>query len=218
MAELRTEEEQIQAIKDWWKKNGSSLLIGIGAALAIVFGWQTWQNHQQTQRTEAASQFANLLNAFSDQSDDNSGETVAFVAGNLKEEFSDSAYAVYGMLLLARQQLMDQGDAGAAVESLQWAQSRIDDGTALSFVISNRLARAQFAAEQYDEALATLDAAGDNQAFASIYAELRGDILLAKGDREGAREAYLAAREQSQQGRSGVLELKLSDLGVQGGA
>lgn len=218
MAEMRTEEEQIQAIKDWWKKNGSSLLIGIGAALAIVFGWQTWQNHQQTQRTEAASQFANLLNAYGDETGENSGETVAFVAGNLKEEFSDSAYAVYGMLLLARQQLMDEGDAEAAVESLQWAQGKIDDGSALSFVIRNRLARAQFAAEQYDEALATLDAAGDNEAFASIYAELRGDILLAKGDREGAREAYLAAREQSQQGRSGVLELKLSDLGVKGGA
>ena len=48
MAELRTEEEQVQAIKDWWKNNGSSLLIGIGAALAIVFGWQAWQNHQAT--------------------------------------------------------------------------------------------------------------------------------------------------------------------------
>ena len=67
MAELRTEEEQIQAIKDWWKKNGSSLLIGIGAALAIVFGWQAWQNSQAQQRTEAANQFANLLNAFSDK-------------------------------------------------------------------------------------------------------------------------------------------------------
>ena len=29
MAEMRTEEEQIEAIKQWWKKNGSSLLIGI---------------------------------------------------------------------------------------------------------------------------------------------------------------------------------------------
>ena len=87
MAELRTEEEQIQAIKDWWKKNGSSLLIGIGAALAIVFGWQAWQNHQAQQRTEAANQFANLLNAFSDQADETSGETVAFVAQTLREDF-----------------------------------------------------------------------------------------------------------------------------------
>ena len=85
MAELRTEEEQVQAIKDWWKNNGSSLLIGIGAALAIVFGWQAWQNHQAQQRAEAANQFANLLNAFS-SADDESADTVGFVAETLRDE------------------------------------------------------------------------------------------------------------------------------------
>ncbi|WP_417531345.1 YfgM family protein [Marinobacter lipolyticus] len=218
MAEMRTEEEQVQAIKDWWKKNGSSLLLGIGAALAIVFGWQAWQNHQMQQRTEAANQFANLLNAYSDQSDEQSGETVAYVASKLQNEYADSAYAAYGMLILARQQLLDEGDTDAAIASLEWASANVEEGSALSYVIRSRLARAQFAAEQYDTALNTLDGAGDNESFAAIYSELRGDILLAKGDRDGAREAYLAAREQSQQGRSGVLELKLSDLGVQGGA
>ena len=95
MAELRTEEEQVQAIKDWWKNNGSSLLIGIGAALAIVFGWQAWQNHQAQQRAEAANQFANLLNAFS-SADEESADTVGFVAETLRDEHGDSAYAIYG--------------------------------------------------------------------------------------------------------------------------
>ncbi|WP_286222615.1 YfgM family protein [Marinobacter apostichopi] len=213
MAELRTEEEQVQAIKDWWKKNGSSLLIGIGAALAIVFGWQAWQNHEAQQRTEAANQFANLLNAFSDQADENSGETVAFVAQTLRNDYADSAYAVYGNLLLARQQLMD-GESEAAVESLEWALEKSGEQQALTLVVRSRLARAQFDAGQYDEALATIDEAADADSFNAIFSELRGDILLAQGDRDGARDAYLAAREQSQQGRSGILELKLSDLGV----
>lgn len=214
MAELHTEEEQIQAIKDWWKKNGSSLLIGIGAALAIVFGWQAWQNNQAQQRTEAANQFANLLNAFSSQADETSGETVAFVAKTLREDYTDSAYAIYGNLILARQQLMESDDPTAAIESLQWALDKTGDQQALKLVVRNRLARAQFAAGQYDDALATIEAAASADAFDAILTELRGDILLAQGDREGAREAYLAAREQSQQGRSGILELKLSDLGV----
>ncbi|WP_203300939.1 YfgM family protein [Marinobacter sediminum] len=213
MAELRTEEEQVQAIKDWWKKNGSSLLIGIGAALAIVFGWQAWQNHEAQQRTEAANQFANLLNAFSDQADETSGETVAFVAQTLRDDYTDSAYAVYGNLLLARQQLMD-GESEAAVESLEWALEKSGEQQALTLVVRSRLARAQFDAGQYDEALATIDEAADADSFNAIFSELRGDILLAQGDRDGARDAYLAAREQSQQGRSGILELKLSDLGV----
>ncbi len=218
MAELRTEEEQIQAIKDWWKKNGSSLLIGIGAALAIVFGWQAWQNYEAQQRTEAANQFANLLNAFSDQSDEQSGETVAFVAETLRNDYTDSAYAIYGNLILARQQMMQQEDPEAAIESLKWALEKTGEHEALALVVRNRLARAQFSAGQYDDALATIDAAGSADAFDAIFSELRGDILLAQGDRDGAREAYLAAREQRQQGRSGVLELKLADLGVGEGA
>lgn len=214
MAELRTEEEQIQAIKDWWKRNGSSLLIGIAAALAIVFGWQAWQNHQAQQRTEAANQFANLLNAFSNQADETSGETVAFVAKTLREDYADSAYAVYGNLILARQQLMNESDAEAAIDSLKWALEKAGENKALALVVRNRLARAQFSAGQYNEAISTIDAAGNGDAFDAIFSELRGDILLAQGNRDGARDAYLSAREQSQQGRSGVLELKLADLGV----
>ncbi|MBQ0833814.1 tetratricopeptide repeat protein [Marinobacter sp.] len=217
MAELNTEEEQVQAIKDWWKRNGSSLLIGIGAALAIVFGWQAWQNHQDQQRTEAANQFATLLNAFGNEADETSGETVAFVAKTLRDDYTDSTYAVYGNLVLARQQLIEENDAEAAIASLQWALEKAGEHKALAMVVRNRLARAQFSAERYDDALATIDAAGSLEsadAFAAIFSELRGDILLAQGDEKGAMDAYLAAREQSQQGRSGILELKLSDLGV----
>ncbi|MCD1630389.1 MULTISPECIES: YfgM family protein [Marinobacter] len=218
MAELRTEEEQIQAIKDWWKKNGSSLLIGIGAALAIVFGWQAWQNHQAQQRAEAANQFATLLNAFADESDENASETVAFVAETLRNDYGKSAYAIYGNLVLARQQMMVDGNAEAAIDSLNWALDKAADYPALSLVVRNRLARAQFAAERYDDALATLDGAANADAFAGVFSELRGDILLAQGDTDGARDAYITAREQNQQGRSGILELKLSDLGVGEGA
>jgi len=217
MAELRTEDEQVQAIKDWWKRNGSSLLIGIGAALAIVFGWQAWQNHQDQQRAEAANQFATLLNAFANEADDTSGETVAFIANTLREDYTDSAYAVYGNLILARQQLVEENDSEAAIGSLQWALEKAGEHKALELVVRNRLARAQFSAERHEDALATIDGAGSLEnadAFAAIFSELRGDILLSQGDEKGARDAYLAAREQSQQGRSGILELKLSDLGV----
>lgn len=218
MADMRTDEEQVQAIKDWWKKNGSSLLIGIGAALAIVFGWQAWQNHQMDQRTQAASRFADLMNAYSDQPDDKRAETVSYLAGELRKDFEGSAYASYGMLILARQQMMEEKDPEAAIESLRWAQSHAAEQGPLALVIRNRLARAQFAAGQLDEALATLEGAENPGTFKPLFSELRGDILLAKGDRDGAREAYLAARSESSTGRSGVLELKLSDLGVGEGA
>lgn len=213
MAELRTEEEQIQAIKNWWKNNGSSLLIGIGAALAIVFGWQAWQQHQSDQRSAAAAEFASLLNAFS-EGDENSAETVNYLAGQLREEFGESAYAVYGNLILAQQQLTQQDDAAAAVESLKWAHERVSESAALELIIRSRLARAQMASDQLDDALATVRGATNPGSFKALLAELEGDILLAKGDREAAGTAYLVAREESRTGRNGVLELKLADLGI----
>lgn len=217
MAELRTDEEQVEAIKQWWKNNGSSLLIGIGAALAIVFGWQAWQNQQAQQRTEAASQFVTLMNAFGTE-DETSADTVAFVAKTLRDEHADSAYAVYANLMLARVQLMQNSDADGAVESLQWALNKAAETQPLALVVRSRLAQAQMALDDYDAALATIDGAKDSDAFGAMFAELRGDILLAKGDQEGAREAYLAAREQGEENRSGVLQLKLADLGVGGDA
>ncbi|HTN35387.1 MAG TPA: tetratricopeptide repeat protein [Marinobacter sp.] len=222
MSEMRTEEEQIQAIKDWWKENGSSLLIGIGAALAIIFGWQAWQNYQTEQHTAAANEFVTLLSAHSGQDGETNKErteTVAFVAQKLRDNYSGSAYAIYGNLILAQQQLQD-GDATSAIESLKWAQEKAGDHKALSLVVRNRLARAQFSAEHYDDALATIGGVSDGGAFSPIFSELKGDILLAKGDKDGARKAYLAAREQqAQQGQQGgVLGLKLADLGVGGDA
>jgi predicted negative regulator of RcsB-dependent stress response len=217
MAELRTDEEQVEAIKQWWKNNGSSLLIGIGAALAIVFGWQAWQNHQAQQRTEAANQFVTLMNAFGTE-DETSADTVAFVARTLRDDHADSAYAVYANLMLARVQLMQNSDTEGAVESLQWALEKAVDTQPLALVVRSRLAQAQMALEDYDAALATIDGAKDSDAFGAIFAELRGDILLAKGDQNGARDAYLTAREQGEENRSGVLQLKLADLGVGGDA
>lgn len=214
MAELRTEEEQIEAIKNWWKKNGSSLLIGIGAALAIVFGWQTWQGQQAENRSQAASQFANLLNALGESNEDERTETIRYVAAGLQDDFEDSAYAVYGTLILAQQQLMDEGDTEAAEASLKWAHARVQEGSPLELVVRSRLAQTQLSAGRYDEALETLRSAGDTGAFAAIYAELEGDILLASGEKQAAREAYRTAQSATLNGRNGVLELKLSDLAI----
>ena len=40
MDPYHTEEDQVRAIRQWWERNGSSTLTGVGLALAIVFGSQ----------------------------------------------------------------------------------------------------------------------------------------------------------------------------------
>lgn len=214
MAEMRTEEEQIEAIKDWWKKNGTALLVGVAAALAIVFGWQAWQSQQAETRSQAAAQFANLLSALNEPEAEQRQETVTYLARELREEFDGSAYAIYGSLILAQQQLVEQDDAAAAVDSLKWALEHVEAGGPVAPVVRHRLAQAQFAAGEPDAALATLRETDVAPAYAALFAELEGDILLAQGDRDGAREAYRNAREAMGDRVSGLLELKMADLAI----
>lgn len=214
MAEMRTEEEQIEAIKHWWKRNGTSLLIGIGAALIIVFGWQAWQNRQAEQRTLAASEFASLLSALNTDDKEKRMDTVKYTVSQLQDKYEDSAYALYGTLILAKQQLLEQDKADAAIESLKWAQSRVEEGSALAPIVRHRLAQAELSAGKYDDALSTVRGASKSDSFDAMFAELEGDILMAKGDREGAVAAYRKASEANSMNRNGVLELKMSDLAI----
>ena len=217
MADLRTEEEQIEVIKRWWKKNGSSLLLGIALALAIVFGWQAWQSHQANQKAQAAADFGRLIQQATTASSDEDRESVSYLADKVREDHSGTAYAVYAMLIQANQRMMADNDPAAAAESLQWALDQTDAGSALSLIVRSRLARAQYGAGNYDAALATVRGATDPGEFAGLLAELEGDILVASGDKAGAEEAYRRASDIG--GDSiGILRQKLASLGVGGDA
>ena len=75
-----------------------------------------------------------------------------------------------------------------------------------------RLARVQLALNKPDEALKTLNAV-DPGAFAARYAQVRGDVLMAKGDRAGALKEYRAARESTGETvDTGLLDLKIGEL------
>lgn len=218
MAELRTEEEQVEAIKNWFRQNGTSLLIGIGAALAIVFGWQAWQTHQANEQASAANAFNRLLETSSQQASDENRETVRYLGEQLRSDYPKTPYAIYASLLLASEQMMKENDPAAARDSLSWALDRVESGSPLELLVRSRLARAQFAEGDHEAALATLRSASDTGAFTGLIAELEGDILMASGDQRGAREAYLRAREAAGSEGLGLLQLKLADLGIGGDA
>lgn len=211
--EMKTEEEQIAAIKQWWKNNGSALIIGIVAALAIVFGWQAWQSHQAEQRSAASNEYQQLLVAANQTDSDESGKTISYIAGKLQDEYGSSPYAIYGTLILANHQFGKKNDPEAAVESLKWVQSKVEDG-ALSLLVRERLTRAQFAAGNPDDALDTLGNVGDAGSYKALFAELKGDILSDQGDTNGAKDAYLTARKASGDNQNPILELKMSDLAI----
>ena len=73
------------------------------------------------------------------------------------------------------------------------------------------------ALKEDEEALQLVDSAGPDMVapYRALYAELKGDILMALGRQEQARSAYEQARTAGDT-PSPLLELKLQDLGSAG--
>ena len=103
--ELRTEEEQVEAIKNWWNENGKSLIITVVVVLAGYFGWNGYQENQRTQGEAAASMYQQLMSKatkpLTEQTEADKTE-LETVAAQLKTDYPDSLYAQFASLYLAK--------------------------------------------------------------------------------------------------------------------
>jgi predicted negative regulator of RcsB-dependent stress response len=61
-----TEEEQVEALKRWWKENGTSTIVGLALGIAIILGWNYWQGHKKDQTVQASAIYDQLLKAVED--------------------------------------------------------------------------------------------------------------------------------------------------------
>ncbi len=222
-----TEEQQIEAIKKWWQANGNSVLIGIVLAIAAVFGYQTWTQNEQANSEAAAVLYGQVVEAAT-QADQNRMQgnteelesqlaTLTHLGEQLKTDFSDSEYAVFGALMLAKAAMMD-GEPEEAQTQLRWAMENTAS-SATRLIANLRLARVLMAQEEYDAALSTLDAVQPGSQ-ADAYEEVRGDIFVAMGETDKAREAYQKAMDLSADLNEGqsrpILKFKYDNLLVAG--
>ncbi|MEH0714757.1 YfgM family protein [Vibrio owensii] len=197
-----TEEQQVEAIKDWWKENGKAVIIGAVVGLGGLFGWRYYQD-SVIQASEAASQsYTTVMNALQTKGADAQADIQAFIDSNEVKE-----YSVLAALQLAKVQV-DAKDLSAALEQLKWAQSNTKDA-ALSPLISYRIARIEAEMGNFDAANAELDKVTD-AAWTGRIAEQRGDIALRQGDTEAAYAAYTEAQQAAD--ASPTLQMKLDDL------
>ncbi|HYQ73432.1 MAG TPA: tetratricopeptide repeat protein, partial [Gammaproteobacteria bacterium] len=121
MDTLTTEEQQIAAIKQWWKENGSSIVTGVVLGLAVLFGGKAWFAYQERNAQNASSIFAAMMRAMQAGDSLNTGEK----AGMLLAEYSNTPYAAIGALALARIRL-EEGEVDAARGQLQWVLDNSD--------------------------------------------------------------------------------------------
>lgn len=217
MDAYRTEDEQVEALKNWLKRNGMSTVLSIAIALALFFAWQTWQSRQQ-QQAEAASVTYQQLLQVSLQVEQEAGEaqyaTATHLVDTLKDDFGKTTYAQYGALVQARLLTM-QGKLEDAESELRWVlDTDVDDW--MRQLVTLRLARLLFARGETDQAMALSGDHLDGPLGAGYY-ELRGDIGSKLGDFEGARENYQRSLDQNADNPNAnpLVRMKLESLPVQ---
>ncbi|EIV8506016.1 YfgM family protein [Vibrio parahaemolyticus] len=197
-----TEEQQVEAIKDWWKENGKAVIIGAVVGLGGLFGWRYYQD-TVIQASETASQsYTTAMNTLQEKGVDAQSDVQAFIESNEVKE-----YSVLAALQLAKAQV-EAKDFAAALEQLKWAQSNTKDA-ALSPLISYRIARIETEMGNFAAANTELGKVTDT-AWAGRIAELRGDIALRQGDKDAAYAAYTEAQQAAD--ASPTLQMKLDDL------
>jgi predicted negative regulator of RcsB-dependent stress response len=203
-----SEAEQMERAKSWLKVNGIWIIAGIAIGAGGLAGYRWYQERRDTQAETASARYEELVDAFS-RRDSVRGMTLL---DELNREYSWTPYASLGTLIAARVHV-EANELDKAAAGLKSVMDNADDEE-LKMVARLRLARVQSALGKHDEALATLEVA-EAGAFAPRIADTRGDVLLAKGDRDGALREYLAARTSESDGRLDVdlLDLKIRDLG-----
>ncbi|MDZ7802775.1 tetratricopeptide repeat protein [Thiohalophilus sp.] len=202
----RSEEETIQAIKDWWAENGRAVIAGVVLGIGGIVGVRYWFDAQATSRQEASQLYSQVMMAVQSGNRQQALEQV----GTLTDEYGSTVYASLAALGMARLEL-EAGEADNAERHLRWAleNSKTDEYAHLA---RQRLARLLIAREQPGQAAKLLEGV-DEGGYASIYAEIRGDIEVARSQPEAARSHYQTALQQASQPlRLQLLEMKLAEL------
>jgi len=204
------EQEQLDALKTWWKRWGSVAMLALAVVVAAAAGWRYWQTRTQTQNLEAAAVYQKLTQSLAGNDAKGAREAGAM----LIDQYQDTAYAPRAALLLAKLNAIGK-DLKSTQTQLEWAAAHSKE-PAVKDLARLRLAGVQLDQKQYDAALKTLDGA-HSDAFAFRFHDLKGDVLLAQGKQADARAAYQTAFGKMTEDNPyrSIVELKLDALGGQ---
>ncbi|MGB0848492.1 MAG: YfgM family protein [Thiolinea sp.] len=203
MTDFKTDEEKAEELKAWWKENGTSVMAGVGLAVAALFGWEYWKDHKVATAEGASALYTESRNT-------EKPEEANRILQQLREEYSSTPYAAMAGLQEAKTHA-EAGEYQKAADSLQWV---IDNSGEAEYqdVARLRLARVLVAMGKPDQAL-ELTTPDYPEAYESLLEEIKGDIFAAQKKTEEARKAYERAILTNSGGSTEFIQMKLDDLG-----
>lgn len=198
------ENEQTEALRNFFTSNGKALAIGVVIGIAALGGWRYWSSHQDDTAKTVSAQYQQLTTAMQ------AGKPETLEAVNRFASENSNTYGALAAMDLAKQ-YVDAGQLDKAAALLQNGLKDTKDAN-LQAVINLRLARIQLQQSQADAALKTLDGVkGDG--WTAIVADIRGEALLAKGDKQGARDAWSKGVESdASPALKQMMQMKMNNL------
>ncbi|MBD9642108.1 MULTISPECIES: YfgM family protein [Pantoea] len=198
------ENEQVDALRQFFANNGKFLAVGVIIGIAALGGWRFWSSHQEGTDKAASAEYQQLTSAMQADKPDSLEAVATFASEN------NNTYGALASLDLAKQ-YVETNQLDKAITLLQSGLKDTKDAN-LQAVINLRLARIQLQQSQADAALSTLNnVKGDG--WTAIVADIRGEALLSKGDKQGARDAWSkGAESQASPALKQMLQMKMNNL------
>ena len=203
------EQEQLDQLKHFWKTWGNLISWVLIAVLGSYAAWNGYQYWQRTQSVKASALFDEVERAVA------SGELsrIERSLADMQDKFGSTQFAQQSALLAAKS-LQSQGKTDAARAALAGVADKAAD-PAYRDVARLRLAGLHLDAKAYDEALKVLGSEF-TPAMSGLAADLRGDVLQAKGQSAEAVVAYQLAWNKLADAADyrRLVQAKLNALGV----
>jgi predicted negative regulator of RcsB-dependent stress response len=201
MEQYETEEQQVEAIKRFWKENGVAIIVGAVLGLGGLYGWR-YYNEQKIIGQEYASAAYEKTTQELLKTESGFSQAQAYIDDN-----SNTGYALLMAFKLA-QQAIERKDLVEAAKHLSFAASKAQNSS-IEAIANLRLARVQLEQEQLEQTLLSLDKVTD-KAFSAQRQEIKGDVYMAQKLFDKARGAYSSALEGN--ANNDVLKMKLDNL------
>jgi len=132
----------------------------------------------------------------------------------LKADFPKSAYTSMASLMMAKARLQ-AGQDDLAASALTHAMENAQPAP-MKVIATERLARVRLGQGDTEAAQKLLDGVSSEKGFEAQFAELRGDIYLARGETDMAIQSYQESLTQLEEGvgNRAYLTIKLEALGA----
>jgi predicted negative regulator of RcsB-dependent stress response len=200
----QTEEQQVEAIKGFWKENGTAVIAGLVLGFAGFIGFNYYKDAQLANEVETSDAYQAVM-----ESAGKDEQLFSTSANKFITENKDSSYASLTAFALAKEAATHKDWPQVAKHLTTAIESATNQG--IKAIASVRLARVQIQLEQYTEALATLSVTLP-ESFKGAVEETKGDAYFKQGKAELARNAYQAALDVEGQANNSALQMKLNDL------